>query len=146
MKYEVIWGIHLDVTRDHLHVRAQSAPPMQYRVNRKSMINRDFNSGYIINLLEVANCSQDVCSIVRSTQCKVECKIQQDLVVFFQGCSMFPPKHCPMFLPLKFQPVFQRFEAFTQTAKKPSCFCHATFIILSEKTFQGKKIPNIQLS
>ena len=33
MKYEVIWGIHLEVTRDHLHVRAQSAPPMYYRVN-----------------------------------------------------------------------------------------------------------------
>ena len=30
---EVIWGSHREVTRDHLHVRAQSAPPMYYRVN-----------------------------------------------------------------------------------------------------------------
>ena len=27
MKYELIWGIHREVTRDHLHVQAQSAPP-----------------------------------------------------------------------------------------------------------------------
>ena len=26
MKYKVIWGIHREVTRDHLHMRAQSAP------------------------------------------------------------------------------------------------------------------------
>ena len=37
MKHEVIWGIHLEVTRDHLHVRAQSAPPpMSYRVKHGS--------------------------------------------------------------------------------------------------------------
>ena len=27
MKYELIWGIHRGITRDHLNVRAQSAPP-----------------------------------------------------------------------------------------------------------------------
>ena len=27
MKYELIWGIHQGITKDHLHMRAKSAPP-----------------------------------------------------------------------------------------------------------------------
>ena len=55
MKYELIWGIHREVTRVHLHVRAQSAPPCSIGL-RHTYIVRVYQE---LTFIHLSKCIQD---------------------------------------------------------------------------------------